>query len=738
MNTAVQKIQTPPSIGWNGLTARQMLEESERLVADTGHYYGLKDLPMREKNPILFEKIFSHLRGGLVNARSTALNISASPIVAEIGELCFAVYTPEGDSIALSTGIIVHVHTISDAIKYMLRNNFESNPGIKPGFIFSNNNSMIGDVHTADVHTIIPIFWEDELIGWAAGVTHEIDVGGIAPGSMCYGHPDRYGDGLLLSTELAGTNDEFHEDYLLRCRESVRAEMYWVLDEKTRLTGCQLIRDQVYRTIEEVGIDAYKQFIREAIEEGRRSFIGTVKQMTFPGVYESPAFMDVPWKEDESVHPQARKDSLMNSPVQITIDGEGHFKVSFEGANRWDFHSFNCSKSAMQGAMWVLLTQTLFNSDKVNDGAYYATSVNLPEGSWCNPDYEKVSTTLAWLFLIPGFTGMWRSLSRAYFARGFLEEVYASYPCTFNLLQGGGINHFGQPSAFTNFELSSQGTGALYYKDGEASCAAMWNPEGDMGEMESWEFLEPLLYLGRRIKANSGGHGKYRGGMGMESLRMLYKTQSQVMFNGGDGFVIGTAGIFGGYPGNSGYRHTMHNTNLPELFAKGEPYPVVDGDPENSELSRLVKAEKEVFDLHALCGPNAFTEYDLYVSIQRGGPGLGDPLERAPEAVEEDLNMGNVTQRFAEKVYGIVAEKDAAEHWTVDSEATAVKRAELRQQRLERAVDTAEFIRDQRQRILDRDLITPVCEMYRSSLSLSPSWREKFYHSWDLPEDFEL
>jgi len=178
MNT-VQKIQEKP-IGWNGLTARQMLEESERLVAETGHYYGLEELPLQEKNPILFEKIFSHLRGGLVNARSTALNISASPIVAEIGELCFALYTPEGDSIALSTGIIVHVHTISDAIKFMLRNNYEDNPGIKQGFIFSNNNSMIGDVHTADVHTIIPIFWEDELIGWAAGVTHEIDVGGIA------------------------------------------------------------------------------------------------------------------------------------------------------------------------------------------------------------------------------------------------------------------------------------------------------------------------------------------------------------------------------------------------------------------------------------------------------------------------------------------------------------------------------------------------------------------------------
>ena len=137
---------------------------------------------LKASEPIRFEKLFSRLRGGLVTARETALNISASPIVKEIGELCFALYTPEGDSVALSTGIIVHVHTMSDAIKYMIRQGYEENPGIAPGDIFTNNDAMIGDVHNADVQTIVPIFWEGELIGWAGGVTHEIDIGAKTPG----------------------------------------------------------------------------------------------------------------------------------------------------------------------------------------------------------------------------------------------------------------------------------------------------------------------------------------------------------------------------------------------------------------------------------------------------------------------------------------------------------------------------------------------------------------------------
>src|SRR5690242_13057802 len=196
MVIASNRREAAKPIGWNGASAREMLAKSETLFKEVGRYWGLEQLELREKDPIRYERIFSSLRGGLVNARETALNISASPIVKEIGELCFALYTPEGDSVVLSTGIIVHVHTMSDAIKYMIRQNYEGNPGISDGDIFSNNNSIIGDVHTADVHTIVPIFWEGELIGWAGGVTHEIDAGATMPGSMAFGHEDRYGDGL--------------------------------------------------------------------------------------------------------------------------------------------------------------------------------------------------------------------------------------------------------------------------------------------------------------------------------------------------------------------------------------------------------------------------------------------------------------------------------------------------------------------------------------------------------------
>lgn len=737
MDTELMK-EKGGSIGWDGRTLHEMLKESNQLFKKTGQYYGLERLKLKEMDPIRYERIFSRIRGGLVNARETALNISASPIVKEIGELCFALYTPEGDSVALSTGIIVHVHTMSDAIKYMIRNNYETNPQIRPGDVFGNNDAMIGDVHNADYHTLIPIFYKGELLGWAGGVTHEIDVGAVYPGSMSYGQASRFPeDGFIVPCEKIGENDELYKSYELRAQMSVRAPMYWLLDEKTRLAGCQMIRDAVIRLVEEEGVDVYKDFIREVIEEGRRTFLNRVKEMLIPGTYEAPAFTDVPFG-DEPVNPLAKKDSMMHSPLQLTISRDGEYTLSFEGANKWGYHSFNCAPSPMQGALWVLLTQTLIPNDKVNDGAYLATQCILPYGSWCNPDYQNVSTTLSWLFLIPGFTGMIRSLSRAYYARGYVEEVSAGYPFTGNLAQGGGINQFGVESAFTNFELSSQGTGASCVKDGEGYCAAMWNPEGDMGDIEAWEFMEPLLYLGRRVKSNTAGAGKYRGGSGMESLRMVWRTKRQFIYNAGDGNVLVGHGLFGGYPGNSGYRHNMHGTNMKELIINKMPYPLADGDPDNSELEAMVKANKTAFDRKALTFMSEFGEYDLYLSVQRGGPGLGDPIERELSAVEEDLNEEFVSPRFAKLLYGVVATQKDDGKWEVDKRASIEYRKKIKKQRSKRGIPVKEWMKIEQKKILKQDMIEPVRDMYKSSMELSEAWAEKFRKFWQLPEGFKF
>ncbi len=725
-------------IGWNGATAREMLEQSERLFRETGHYAGVKELALKEKDPIRYEKLFSRLRGGMVNARETAMNISASPIVREIGELCFALYTPEGDSIALSTGIIVHVHTMSDAIKYMIRQDYEDNPGIQPGDIFCNNDAFIGDVHNADVQDIIPIFWEGELLGWAGGVTHVIDVGAPLPSSMPIGPIHRYEDGFMLSAQKVGTNDRLHRDYELRCQKAVRLPMYWVLDQRTRIAGCQMIRAAVQQLIQEEGVDTYKQFMREVIEEGRRNFKTRVREILIPGTYRVPSFSDVTFKGDKGVAEHAAIDSLMHAPLEIKVGKNAEFAVSFEGASRWGHHSFNAAPSPMQGGLWVLMSQTLIPNDKINDGAYFAIDMNLPLGSWTNPENTFVSTSIAWVFLIPGYSGLWRALSYAYLGRGYVEEIIAGYPMTSNMTQGGGMNHYGQPGAWTNFEMSSCGTSARFMMDGEDTAAAMWNPEGDMGDVEAWEILEPLLYLSRRIRPMTAGMGKFRGGSGFESIRMVYNTPEQSLYNLGTGKVFSSQGLWGGYPSMSHYRQSIKDTDMKERIAKQLPYPISDVDTENSQMEAYVNGRLER-DNRSTHTPDSHREYDLYLSVLSGGNGLGDPLERDPDAVASDLNEGYLLVRFVEPIFGVVLTRASdTDRWQADHEATQRRRDEIRQERLGNSQPVSQWLDTERGRVEQRDFIEEVQRMYRESMGTSAEWAASYRAFWQLSDDFSF
>ena len=723
-------------IGWEGRTLVEMITESERLFAETGHYWGVEDLSIKDNDPIKYEKIWSRLRGGLVGARETALNISASPIVREIGELCFGLYTPEGDSISLSTGIMAHIHTMSEALKHIVRTDYESNPRIEDGDIFVNNDPQLGDVHNADVQEFVPIFWEGELVAWAAGVTHEIDVGAPQPCGMPIGTVNRYEDGFILSCEKVGTNDRLHRDYERRSESATRMPFYWVLDEKCRIAGCHMIRNTVLRLIQEEGIDTFKTFIREVIEDTRHAFVNRIKEMLVPGVYRSPSFMDVPHAGDKGVMPDyAAVDSLMNCPLELVIDEHGSFDIDLDGANKWGYHSFNCTPSGIQGGLWVTLCQTLIPNDKVNDGAYLATTFNTPYGTWSNPDNLSVSNTLSWMFLIPCFTGLVHSMNRGFCGRGYLEEIIAAYPFTGNITQGGGINHHGHDGSWSNFEHSCSGVSARWAWDGETSCAAVWNPEGDMGDVEAWEIIEPAIYLGRNIRPNSGGLGKFRGGSGFESVRMVHGTDRQVLYHARDGHVHQCSGIFGGYPGSTGYRHTIKNTDMKERFENRIPYPVQDVDSENSQISANITAD-ETRDRRLYHYPDPHGEYDVYLSQLCGGHGLGDILERRPELVAEDINTGHLLERYAGS-HGVVGSRDGDASWAVDEVATVTLRDEKRQQRLAQSQSVEEWMDSQRDKAAGLNFIEPVQKMHRESCELSEKWLNNYRKFWDLGENWQ-
>ena len=366
-------------------------------------------------------------------------------------------------------------------------------PKVRPGDIFANNDPVIGDVHNADVQTFVPIFWEGELVAWAGGVTHVLDIGASTPGGVPVGPTNRLDDGIDLPCIKIGEDDELAQWHLTRCEKQTRAPMYYLLDEKTRLAGCHMIREAVERVILEEGVDRFKDFSREVIEEGRRSFKSRIREMTVPGRYRSPSFWEITFADKEQLPARARVDTVhalglggadrrrrrlrarhgRHLVVGLPLD-ELH-AVRHAGRDLGDVHA---------------------DADLLGQGQRRRLpggGDQLPGGVDRQPrpggglDRHRVGVPPA------RFHAATRArISRALQSRGFIEEVISAYSVSGNVQQGGGIDQYGNSSAIMNFEVAAQGMGAKYVLDGTETCAAMFNPEGDMGDVEMWELISPV------------------------------------------------------------------------------------------------------------------------------------------------------------------------------------------------------------------------------------------------------
>ena len=740
LNSHTDSSTSAEGIVYGGETLKAHRDRVMDATRSTGHYAGLEHSELCSSDPILYNKIFSRLRAGVVDARETAKKIAASPIVEQEGELCFTLYNAAGDSILTSTGIIIHVGTMGAAIKYMIENNWEGNPGIQDGDIFCNNDCMTGNVHPCDIHTLVPIFWEEKLVGWVGGVNHVIDTGSVGPGSMSTGQVQRFGDGYSITCRKIGANDTLFRDWLHESQRMVRTTRYWMLDERTRVAGCHMIRDLVHEVIRSEGLDAYWKFSYESIEHGREGLQNRIKAMTVPGTYRQTAFVDVPFEHEDVRLPSdfAKVNTIMHAPSEITIRPDATWRIDFEGASRWGWHTFNANPVSFTSGIWVMMTQTLIPSEMVNDGAAYGTEFRLPKGTWTNPNDRRVAFAYSWHFMVSAWSSLWRGLSRGYLGRGLLEEVNAGNANTSNWLQGGGFNQYNEIHAVNSFECAANGVGATASRDGISHAAAMWNPEGDMGDMEIWELAEPLIYLGRQIKAGSGGAGKYRGGCGHESLRLVHNATDWTMFFMGNSHITSDWGLMGGYPAASGYRFAAHKTGIKELIESGAEFPIGgDFDPEFPTYDSLIPDAQIKRDKQAVTTEETFENYDLYLNTMRGGPGFGDPLERSPQAVVDDMNGGYVIPRLMKNVYGVVAtEEDGV--WTLDEEGTKELRAQMYKDRLAEAKPVSEWMKEERERIVNKDAAIAVQLMYAQSFKLGERFHAHFRDFWSLPDDWEM
>ncbi len=292
-------------------------------------------------------------------------------------------------------------------------------------------------------------------------------------------------------------------------------------------------------------------------------------------------------------------------------------------------------------------TKTFFPEVPLNSGFYRVVKAHLPEGSVVNAP---------WPYAVTGFcSGAYEKIMNATFELWSKVLPQRALACSFNLeylLVGGWDRRAGYDRQFMWYDWMVGGWGGRNGKDGSTATAPVFGVGLMIQPLEGQERLTPVVTTHHAILRDSGGPGKYRGGCGVVKGGILTQNERSVMSYSCDRERSITFGIEGGLPG---YPHGA-------WLNRGKP----SGKFLGAIFSGVPVKEEDEFDR-----PSS------------GGGGFGDPLERDPALVLEDVIDDYVSIERARKDYGVVIEAIDPENlqYEIDVEATAREREEIRAKR---------------------------------------------------------
>jgi N-methylhydantoinase B/oxoprolinase/acetone carboxylase alpha subunit len=691
-------------------------------VSELGRYE--EELELKERDPISFELLYSKIVQSVTSAHEVARLVSASPMSRELGEIIFGLYTPEGDAVALSRGLLIHVHTMSRMIKWMIEHGYEDDPGFAEGDFYFNNDPYIGGAHCPDQMIVTPVWWEGELVAWAGGLTHTPETGGSEPGGFIPFARSRFDEGLFLPCVKVAENDRIKRDLEVLVERGVRSPIFWLTDNRAKVTGTQMIREEVKGLIRQFGPEYFARACREFIEDTRLAAQQRIRKVLHPGTYR-----EVGWRG--SVMPG--EEILLHGPVEATVTPEGRLILDFEGLSPAGRHPFQGTLPTIEGLVMNVAIQHLFYDLKHNEGVLLAVDMKVPEGSAGNPPSIFYPTAL-WGITYGAGLAAGQAVSRAYYANGYREEVHATSALS-TAYTAGGLDQYGRAFGAHNFEFAAAGLFATAIMDGLDTAGVEFNPEGEMGDAEIWEQILPPVYLAREIHVDGGGYGKYRGGNGVFSLYLVGGTKDIEVGGFGAAPIYSAPGLMGAYPAGALYMWVGRLTNMRRQIAEGRPLPSGEGeDPEHPDFVRMVEGSWELIPGHNRVGRPA-REGDLFTAMTGDGGGFGDPIERNPELVRLDLENAVTTAWTARHVYCVAIDPDTLE---IDPEETERLRQGRRDERKRLGVPAQDYKARERERVLQGDFSLPTARMYHAVLGSSEAFKRAFLRFWDLPETWEL
>ena len=554
-------------------------------------------------DPLVLETFWSRLISTVEQQAVALIRTSFTPSVAECGDLSACVFDPRGYMLAQAvTGTPGHINSMARCIMHCL----EQYPveALEPGDVLITNDPWLTSGHHYDVTIVTPVFRKDKLVAFFGNICHTADIGGRPYGPD---GQDTYEEGLHIPILKLFQRGQANDDLFRIIRTNVRSPEEVIGDLYSQVAGDAVGGQRLLEFMDEYDLDSIVPLADELIARSERAMREAVAALP-DGVYRYGTDTD---GFDEPIH------------LELTISVEGdHLVADYEGTSPEVRQAINVVYNYTEAYTTFGLKCALAPDVPNNEGSFRAVTVKAPEGSVLNCRHPAPTAARHLLgHFLPGL--VLAALAPVLPDRAMAEGMAGLWS----------TNVYGNDPAgrrFTLLSFLSGGTGARRGLDGINSTAF---PSGVAGiPTEVFEHRSPLVMLEREFRQDSGGAGRWRGGLGhrlvyaglrLEEPYRLSPFTDRVRFPapGLEGGLAGAAGLFELSDGTSLHPKTTHTLRPEQQLVIGLP----------------------------------------------GGGGLGNPKERDPEAVRQDVLDGLVSVEAARELYGVALTDDGE----IDAEQTA-------------------------------------------------------------------
>jgi N-methylhydantoinase B/oxoprolinase/acetone carboxylase alpha subunit len=556
--------------------------------------------------------------------------MSYSSIIRESEDLGAGIFDAEGRELCESDTTPLHI----GSLPWYLRGFLHRLEGtIEDGDVIVHNHPYLGASHTPDIALAVPIFWRDELIAFSAVTAHVLDVGGSFPGINADAF-DVYAEAKLYNALRWYRRGKLNEDLDRMLFDNTRTESMNRGDLGAMLAACELGRQRFLRLLERYGAETVMSAAYEWMDYSERMLRAEITKIP-DGVYSAPTG----WLDDDA----RNRDVPLRVETKVIVEGD-EITIDLTGSNPEVPTGYNVpfEGTLLVAAYFVIRTLLLDEAtypERVpqNDGIFRPVKVVAPKGSIYNPNFPRACFSR--------FCQVQRVIDNTILA---LSDVIPEQVTAGN---SAGI-HFCSYSGFLEesgeywiyLEVNEGAYGGRYGKDAMDSVDnLMVNTRNN--PIEELDMRFPIRCERYELRPVPASPGKWRGGIGIvrENRFLVDGTYSSE----GDRHLDPPRGIFGGRDGVPA--KVTRNPGLEteeDLPAKVTGYPCAAGD---------------VIQIQA---PN--------------GAGYGDPLNRDPALVREDVLDEFTTLELAREEYGVVFRSSTT--LEIDVEATATERARLKAQ----------------------------------------------------------